>query len=208
MFKKLLPKEDRFFSLFREHANTIAEGIDLFESLLTNYSEREELTIRIKEAEHRADQIAHEIFGLLNTVFVTPFDREDIQSFANHMDDIIDLVEKAGNRMNIYDMPSLPDHVREVTDILKKAFSELLTAVGMLSDLKRKDEILKICINVNSLENEGDVVLRRALRDLFDNPVDPFSLIKQKEIYELLESAIDRCEDLAHVIETILVKYA
>jgi len=208
MFKKFLPREDRFFALFREHANVVVEGIDLFESLLENYSQRESLTARIKDAENRADTVAHKIFDLLNTVFVTPFDREDIRMVANHVDDIIDLVEKAGTRMNIYNMPSPPDSVREMTGILKKAFAELATAIGMLSELKRKEEILKRCIDVNSLENQGDVVHRRALRALFENPTDPFELMKQKEIYELLEAAIDRCEDLANVIETIIVKYA
>ncbi|MBU2451701.1 MAG: DUF47 family protein, partial [Proteobacteria bacterium] len=171
-------------------------------------SKRQELTARIKKTENRADDIAHEIFALLNSVFVTPFDREDIRMLANHTDDIVDMLEKAGTRMEIYNMPLPPDAVKEQIDILKRAFEKLAAAIGMLSDLKQKDAILKICIDVNSIENEGDMTLRRALHDLFENPSDPFLLMKQKEIYEHLEAAIDRCEDLANVIETIMIKYA
>ena len=198
----------RFFSLFRQHADIVAEGIGQFESLLADYSRREEQTALIKKTEGRADDIAHEIFGLLNTVFVTPFDREDIRMLTNHMDDVMDMLEKAGTRMEIYNMPSPPDAVLEQTGILKRAFGELSAAIGMLGDLKQKDAILKICIDVNSIENEGDLVLRSALHRLFENPADPFLVMKQKEIFEHLEAAIDRCEDLANVIETILIKYA
>lgn len=208
MFKRFLPKEDRFFILFRQHADIVAEGINQFELLLADYSKREEQTALIKKIEGRADDVAHEIFGLLNTVFVTPFDREDIRMLTNYMDDVMDMMEKAGTRMEIYNMPSPPDAVREQTGILKRAFEELSAAIGMLGDLKQKDAILKICIDVNSIENEGDLVLRSALHRLFENPVDPFLVMKQKEIFEHLEAAIDRCEDLANVIETILIKYA
>jgi hypothetical protein len=207
MFKKFLPKEDRFFTLFKQHANIVVEGIDLFELLLMDYTQRDGLASRIKTVENKADDIAHEIFELLNRVFVTPFDREDIKALTNHMDDIIDMVEKAGTRMEIYNILSPPPAALELTKVLKKAFSKLFQAVGMLSDLKQKEVILNICIDVNSIENQGDAVLHRALKILFKSPSDPFLLIKEKEIYELLEGAIDKCEDLANVIETILIKY-
>jgi predicted phosphate transport protein (TIGR00153 family) len=208
MFKRFLPKEDRFFTLFRQHADIVSEGIDQFESLLADYSRREELTALIKKTEERADDIAHKVFGLLNTVFVTPFDREDIRMLTNNLDDVMDMLEKAGTRMEIYNMPLPLDSVCEQTRILKRAFAKLSAAIGMLGDLKQKDAILKICIDVNSIENEGDLVLRSSLRLLFENPTDPFLVMKQREIFEHLEAAIDRCEDLANVIETILMKYA
>ncbi|OGR12623.1 MAG: hypothetical protein A2097_12155 [Desulfobacula sp. GWF2_41_7] len=208
MLKRFLPKEDRFFTLFRQHAAIVAEGIDQFESLLADYSRREELTVLIKKTEERADDIAHEVFELLNTVFVTPFDREDIRMLTNNLDDVMDMLEKAGTRMEIYNMPSPPDAVCRQTRILKRAFAKLASAIGMLGDLKQKKAILDICIDVNSIENEGDLVLRSALHLLFENPTDPFLVMKQREIFEHLEAAIDRCEDLANVIETILIKYA
>ncbi len=208
MFKRFLPKENRFFPLFRKHADIVVEGIEQFESLLKDYSKKEELRAVIKETEGRADDVAHEVFGLLNTVFVTPFDREDIRMLTNNLDDVMDMLLKAATRMVIYNMTSVPDTVREQAAILKRAFAELAAAISMLGDLKQKDAILKICINVNSIENEGDRVLRLALQLLFENPTDPILLIKQKEVYEHMEAAIDRCEDLANVIETILIKYA
>lgn len=193
MFKKFLPKEDRFFTLFKQHANMVIEGIDLFELFFKDYSKRDELAARIKKVENNADDIAHEIYDLLNRVFVTPFDREDIRALTNHMDDIIDMVEKAGTRMEIYNIVCPPDAARELAQVLKNAFSKLGEAIGLLSDLKQKEKILKICVDVNQIENQGDAVLRQALKILFENPSDPFQLMKEKEIYELLEDAIDRC---------------
>lgn len=209
MFKNLLPKENRFFTLFNQHAGAVLEGIALFESMLDQSPGKKSVTGPLKEIETRADDIAHQIFELLNSVFVTPFDREDIKALINHLDDIIDMVEKAGSRMEIYQITSPPETIRKQTDILKRAVTELATAIRLLVDLKQKDKILTICIHVNSIENEGDTELRNALQTLFNTPgIDPVELIKKKEIFELLEDAIDRCEDLANVIETILIKYA
>ena len=206
MLRKLLPKEHRFFNLFQDQANAIRQGLDLFELLLSDYTRRGELAKQIKAAENRADDIAHEIFQLLNNTFVTPFDREDIQLLVNRMDDVMDMVEKASARLEIYDVPGPPPAVSEMLRILKKAFLDLSEAVGLLRDWKQRDRILRICVEVNRLENEGDALLRGSLRRLFKESSDPFYLIKVKEIYESLEEAIDRCEDLANIIETILMK--
>jgi len=208
MFKKLLPKENRFFALFNEHCAIVVQGLEIFDALQEKQADKSKLNRQLKDIEHRADNIAHQVFELLNTVFVTPFDREDIRSLIHHMDDIMDMIEKAGIRLQIYqiDMPS--QTVKNQFLILKKAFLKLQEAIGLLSNLKHKDVILDICIQVNSIENEGDQVLRQALARLFQTPgIDPLLLIKKKEIYERLESAIDLCEDLANVIETILIKH-
>jgi predicted phosphate transport protein (TIGR00153 family) len=208
MFKKLLPREHRFFELFEKQTSVIKKGLDLFELLLREYSRREELTKQIKDVENDADAVAHQIYRLLNNTFVTPFDREDIQTLVNRMDDVMDLLEKASVRMEIYDMPDPPVNVGEMLVILKKAFNKLSSAVGMLRDWKHRDEIFQICVEVNSLENEGDALLRMSLEHLFKEASDPFYVIKAKEIYESLEEAIDRCEDLSNVIETIIIKNA
>ncbi len=208
MLKKLLPRENRFFELFEQQTIVIQEGLHLFEELLKNYSRRKVLTKQIKDIENEADNIAHDIFNHLNNTFVTPFDREDIQLLVNRMDDVIDLVEKAGARMEIYDLPAPPEAVREMLGILKKAFDKLSDAIGMLTDLKHREKILQICVEVNSIENEGDALLREVLEKLFKDASDPFYVIKAKEIYESLEEAIDRCEDLANIIETVIIKNA
>lgn len=209
MFKKFLPKENLFFTLLNEHCALIVQGLEIFEALQEKQANKPELNRQLKDVEHQADNIAHQIIELLNTVFVTPFDREDIRSLIHHMDDIIDMIEKAGIRLQIYhiDLPS--QTVKDLFLILKKAFLELQEAISLLSSLKHKESIMNKCIQANSIENEGDQVLKQALAKLFETPgIDPLLLIKKKEIYELLESAIDRCEDLANVIETILIKHA
>jgi predicted phosphate transport protein (TIGR00153 family) len=208
MFKKLLPKERRFFELFEQQAALIKKGLDLFELLLQNYSRRKELTQQIKDVEDDADAVAHQIIQLLNNTFVTPFDREDIQTLVNRMDDVMDMIEKANARMDIYDLPAPPENIDKMLAILKKAFDRISSAVGMLRDWKHREEIFQICVEVNSLENQGDAVLRTSLERLFKEASDPFYVIKAKEIYESLEDAIDRCEDLSNVIETIMIKNA
>ncbi len=208
MFKKLLPKERRFFELFEQQAAVIKKGLDLFELLLQEYSRRKELTKQIKDIENDADAVAHQIIQLLNNTFVTPFDREDIQTLVNRMDDVMDLLEKASARMEIYDLPAPPENIGEMVTILQKAFDRISSAVGMLRDLKHREAIFQICVEVNSLENQGDAVLRKSLERLFKEASDPFYVIKAKEIYESLEDAIDRCEDLSNVIETIIIKNA
>jgi predicted phosphate transport protein (TIGR00153 family) len=208
MFKKFLPTEHRFFDLFEKQAVVIVRGLELFESLIKEYSRRQELTKRIKDVENEADAVAHQIYQLLNNTFITPFDREDIQMLVNRMDDVIDLVEKASARMQIYDLSSPPENIGAMLAILQKAFDKISAAIGMLRDWKHREAIFQICVEVNSLENQGDTLLRASLEHLFKDASDPFYVIKAKEIYESLEDAIDRCEDLANIIETILIKNA
>ena len=208
MFNKLLPKEHRFFELFKQQTAVIKKGLDLFELLLREYSRREELTKQIKEMENDADTVAHQIYRLLNNTFVTPFDREDIQMLVDRMDDVMDLLEKASTRMKIYDLPAPPENIGEMITILQKAFDKLSSAVGMLRDWKQRDAIFQICVEVNSLENQGDTLLRASLERLFKESSDPFYVIKAKEIYESIEDAIDRCENISNVIETIIIKNA
>ncbi|MFH1999143.1 MAG: DUF47 family protein [Planctomycetota bacterium] len=208
MFKKLLPREDRFFALLEQQAEAIQHGLDRFHFLLRNYDKRLQISREIKELESKADDVAHAIFQLLSNSFVTPFDREDIQRLTDHMDDVLDHVEATSARMEIYDLPEPTEEVHEMSRVLQEAFSKVTSAVGKLRSWKNRDEILKICVEVNSLENEGDSLLRRALHGLFKDATDPLHVIKMKEIYENLEDAIDHCEDLANVIETIMIKNA
>jgi predicted phosphate transport protein (TIGR00153 family) len=208
MFSKLLPKEKTFFELFKVQSSVITKGLVLFEELLNDYGRQEELMPLIKTVEEEADEVAHRIFRLLNNSFVTPFDREDIQALVHRMDDVMDLAEKASSRMAIYVLPVPPKGVNDMAAVLKSAFGLIAQAVTMLDDWKHKEAILKICIEVNSLENQGDVLLREALQRLFERQTEALYVIKAKEIYESLEEAIDRCEDLANIIETILIKNA
>ncbi|MBN2243978.1 MAG: DUF47 domain-containing protein [Acidobacteria bacterium] len=206
MLKKLLPKEDVFFTLFEQQAETIGRGLLLFELLIKEYSRLGELNVRIKAVENESDEIAHKIYNLLNNTFITPFDREDIRMLAHRMDDVMDLTEKAAARMKIYDLAAPPVNTDRMLVIIRKAFGKITSAIRMLREQKNYRTILQLCVEVNSLENEGDTVLRESLARLFRETSDPIYLIKAKEIYESLEEATDRCEDLANILETILMK--
>ncbi len=208
MFRKFLPKEERFFEYFEQQTDAILRGLDLFAEMLKDYPNRQAYCARIKEVENQADQIVHHIFQLLNNTFVTPFDREDIKRLVHRLDDVLDFAEDASARMEIYDIQSVPDAVRSLVDILRESFRSLAQAIPMLKNLKHRKEIDRCLIEVNRLENTGDSVLRDALRKLFREESNPITVIKLKEILESLEEAIDRCEDVANTIETILIKNA
>jgi predicted phosphate transport protein (TIGR00153 family) len=208
MLRRLLPKERRYFALFEQQTEIIREGLALFCSMLRDGGERNAAVSRIKEIEHQADGVAHEIFRQLSNSFITPFDREDIQLLAQRLDDVIDLVEATAARMQIYDITDPPEEVIAMAEVLRRAFDRVADAIGKLEHRKHRDEILAVCVEVNSLENEGDTVLRRALERIFRPGADPLHVIKIKEIVENLEIAVDRCEDLADVLETILLKNA
>lgn len=208
MLKKLLPKERLFFELFEQQAAAIGRGLKLSQTLINDYSRLAELNVELKAVEDESDGIAHNIYNLLNNTFVTPFDREDIRMLAHRMDDVMDLIEKACARMELYDMAAPPVDVDHMLVIIQKAFDKIAKAVAMLHQQKNYEAIMQLCVEVNSLENEGDALLRKSLARLFREASDPFYLIKAKEIYESLEEATDRCEDLANILETILIKNA
>jgi predicted phosphate transport protein (TIGR00153 family) len=208
MLKKLLPKEDVFFDLFEQQAEAIGRGLQLFELLIKEYSRLGELNVKIKAVENESDEIAHKIYNLLNNTFVTPFDREDIRLLAHRMDDVMDLTEKVAARMQLYDVTAPPVNTDRMLVIIRNAFDKITSAIHMLREQKNYRTILQLCVEVNSLENEGDTVLRESLARLFRETSDPIYLIKAKEIYESLEEATDRCEDLANIIETLLLKNA
>ena len=208
MFKKLLPTENHFFELFEQQTAVIGRGLELFGVLLREYSRRNELNIQIKAIENESDDVAHEVFNLLNNTFVTPFDREDIRMLVHRMDDVMDLIEKSAARMQIYDLPAPPVNTDRMHVVIQKAFEKISNAISMLQNHKHHKEILKLCVEINSLENDGDAILRESLAHLFQEASDPFYLIKAKEIYESLEEATDRCEDVANILETILIKNA
>ena len=208
MLKKLLPKEDVFFDLFEQQAEAIGRGLQLFEVLIKEYSRLEELNVKIKAIEDESDEIAHKIYNLLNNTFVTPFDREDIRLLAHRMDDVMDLTEKVSARMQLFDLAAPPVNTDRMLVIIRNAFDKITSAIRMLREQKNYKTILQLCVEVNSLENEGDTVLRESLADLFRETSDPVYLIKAKEIYESLEEATDRCEDLANILETLLLKNA
>ncbi len=205
---RFFPRDEKFFDLFENAAEKIEEGIDALLNLLDDYTDLAEKVKKIKQLEHEADQITHQTIDKLNRTFITPIDREDIHELITKMDDIMDFVEAASQRLWLYRVQKPTPEIKELTLTLQKAMNVVKQAIKDLRDLKNPQLILKSCIEVNTVENEGDLLLRKAMTSLFDNVPDPVNIIKLKEIYEIVEMAIDRCEDVANIIEGVVLKNA
>jgi len=204
----LLPKEEKFFKLFEAQAAYNTEAVKAFKELVKNWDPQSSAFERIREIEHEADITTHEIFDKLNRTFITPFDREDIHQLASEMDDIVDMVQSLCNRMHLYHIRNSTPDLVQLIDILDQATDAIRKAIGDLQDKDKTRRVLDYCIEINRLENTGDHARDMALSKLFEGQPDPIDVIKWKEIYELVEAAVDRCEDIANTIETILVKQA
>jgi len=210
IIRKLLPQENQYFKLFTTNISNIHEAASDLRKLLDakTTSERKILTSKIEDAEHRGDQITHEIFADLSKTFVTPIDREDIHALASELDDIHDLMEDLAIRAMLYEVHEFPPEFRDLTDTLLRAVDDLVIAVPLLNDMKNVDKILSACEHVNTCENAGDDIYHNAIARLFKDVKDPIELIKLKEILSDIEEAIDKCEHVANVIEGVVVKYA
>ena len=203
---QLFPREERFFDYFDRASEKIVKGARLFNEMMQDLSRAEEKARQIKDVEHEADHITHETVAKLHTTFVTPIDREFIYSLITKMDDILDLIDAACERVFLYKIKTSTPEVIELVNILGKATEQVAQGVRGLRDLKHSRSILDICIEINRLENEGDRIYRNALSVLFNSSSDPVEIIKWKDVYETLEDAIDRCEDIANVLEGIVLE--
>ncbi len=205
---RIIPKEEKFFDLFEELADKIEEGANFFLAMAKSYEYSEANIGRLKQIEHEADAITHTTYAKMHTTFLTPLDREDIYALVNKMDSIIDMIEASAMRMNLYKVkrPS-SEKIIELAQILVRAVSKIKLIVHAMRDMKNARMILDACVEVNTLENDGDVVLRTAIAKLFEHEKDVFELIKWKEIFERLEEAIDVCEDVSNIAEGIVLKH-
>jgi hypothetical protein len=208
MLRRLLPREDDFFALFERHAALTVEGATEFQRLVSGDHNVGAIARRIKELEHETDVITHTCVERLHKTFITPFDRDDIHRLITRMDDVMDFIDSAAARIATYEVGDMTRPVQELADVLVKSTRALASAVAGLRDLKRPQAIIDACIEVNRLENEGDEILRSAVGRLFREAGDPLHVMKWKEIYEVLESATDRCEDVANTIEGVVLEHA
>ncbi|HEY7472588.1 MAG TPA: DUF47 family protein [Gemmatimonadota bacterium] len=208
MLKKLLPRETDFFEFFERHAATTVRGCRELLELATEGRDFEARARRIKDVEHEADSITHDCVEALHRTFITPLDRDQIHMLISRMDDIMDYVETVSDQCVLYNIDHMTPDARELAAVLLESTEQIEGAVKGLRDMKHASAILERCIDVNRLENKGDELLRRAVARLFDEEKDPVSIIKWKEIYENLESATDRCEDVANIIEGIVLENA
>jgi predicted phosphate transport protein (TIGR00153 family) len=212
MFGKLLPREGNFFELFDTHGNRIVDGARAFLSMIHNYGDlalREKYAEEVFAAERAADKVTAEVNRLLHKTFITPIDREQIHSLINTMDDVVDLLQDATETMQLYDVRAMTDEVIRLGEISVKCCERVQHAVSLISQLSKPsahEAALKTCEEIDRLESDADRVMRAAMSKLFREEVDVRELIKLKTIYELLESISDRCEDVANLIEGIVLE--
>lgn len=208
MLRWLLPREEDFFGLFENHAALTVEGAKQMRRLVQGDQNFRAVAARIKEIEHETDVITHRCVEHLHKTFITPLDRDDIHTLITRMDDIMDFIEAAAISVTLYELTEMTEPVRALAEVLVQSTEQVAIAVAGLRDLKRSDAIIQACIEVNRLENEGDEILRGALADLFRGATDPLLVLKWKEVYEALENATDRCEDVANIIEGVVLENA
>jgi hypothetical protein len=202
---RFIPRETKFFDLFEEMANNLTTGARQLRDLLQNYTDVSAGVQRIKGTEHKGDEIAHAVFVKLNSSFITPFDREDIHMLASSLDDVLDFINAAADRLTTYKITNPPEAAVELATIILRQAEELAKAVALL---EKGDTLLEYCVEVNRLENEADSVSRHAIGRLFETETNPIQLIKHKELLEVLEMATDKAEDVANVMETVVLKSA
>ena len=207
MLKRFLPKETDFFIMFEKAALNVNKSAIILLEMMEDLSIADIKAKEIYEAEQEGDMLTHEIMRKLNKTFLTPVDREDIHSLANNVDDVIDLVWAVADRTVLFKLDSAPPEAVELCKTLLETTEYISKAVGCLKD-KKYSYIQEYCIEINSLENKGDRIFREALVKLFDNIKDPILVIKWKEVYEHLEEAHDTCEDVANILESIVLKHA
>lgn len=201
----LIPRERKFYDLFNQEIANIVDATNLLVELLDNPSDAGQRQHRIRGLEHDGDELTHQIVRDLNRVFVTPFDREDIYALTSSLDDVLDYVEEVSETIGLYDVRQVPRPMLEMGSFLLRATKELQEAISKLESLK---DLEKHWTEVNRLENLGDQVERTAVGELFRNGTEPIQVMKLKDLYTLLEAGLDTCEDVANVLESIVIKNA
>ena len=203
---RLLPHDASFFAHFEHQGKKTVEGCRAFLEMVEQPGNMEARAERVKQIEHECDEITHAVVEALHKTFITPIDRNDIYRLITKMDDIMDYVEAAADRLALYDIPTMTKEAGELARCLVDSAEHVLGAVSSIRDLGKPNGILQHCIEINRLENVADGILRSALARLFREERDPIAVIKWKEIYETLESATDRCEDVANIIEGVVLE--
>lgn len=211
MFGSLIPREGKFFDLFDQHAAHISTGGRELAALMENYGDaklRQRSIEAIDRAERAADKITHETVQLLHKTFVTPFDRDGIHALISRMDDVLDLTQDVAESAMLYDLQHITPEVHQLAEINQMCCDRVKSAVALLKDMSNAQTILKICTEIDKLESDADRVMRSAMSKLFRDEADVRQLIKLKAIYELLEAVSDRCEDVANLIEGVVLENA
>src|SRR5690242_10944313 len=202
---RLIPREKKFYRMFADVAQNLTDGARILHDILKNPDGPADRVPKLQAVEHRGDEMTHTVIRMLNQTFITPFDREDIHRLSSSLDDVLDFVNAAAVRMTLYRIDSPTQVAADLAGLIVRQSQELSKAVALLDD---NQQLLEHCVEVNRLENEADRVSRRAIAELFEREKDPIQLIKMKELYEVLETATDKAEDAANVLEAVVLKSA
>lgn len=205
---RFIPREEKFFDMFIAQAANVVEGATALKDLLEDYTDTDQKRMKIEKLENNGDEICHKIIEKLNTTFITPMDREDIHALASALDDIMDYINATSQRLHLYAVDSVRDDAKALANIILRAAEETEALTASMKDMKNVKSMKARWIEVNRLENEGDIVSRNAIASLFVKEMNPIDVIKWKELYEHLETAIDKCEDAANIVEAVALKNA
>jgi uncharacterized protein len=206
MLGRLMPREGKFFDLFNAHAERIFDGARELAAMIGTFKDLDAHAQRIDAAERAADKVTHETISLLHKTFITPFDRDQIHQLITTMDDILDLIQDVAESIALYDLHSVTPEARQLAEICQMCCDRVQTAVGLLTNVKQSSAILKCCEEIDRLESDADRVMRAALQKLFRDETDVKQILKLRVIYDLLETITDRCEDVANVVEGIVLE--
>jgi len=203
-----MPNEGKFFDLFVQHGELCVKGAKEMVALMTNFDDLENRVHAIEGIEKQADKVTYETLDMLHKTFITPLDRDDIHKLITRMDDILDLLEDAGQTISLYDIKAVTPEAKRLAELCLACTEKVKTAVGLLHSMDNSGQILSVCEEIDRLESDADHVMRAAMSKLFRDEPDVRNLIKLKAIYEILETVTDRCEDVANIIEGIIVENA
>jgi predicted phosphate transport protein (TIGR00153 family) len=209
LLEKMMPRSDDFFTFFEAQAATAVEGAVLLKALLDDFTDVQKKAQAIKDVEHKADDITHQAFKKLYTNFITPFDRSEIHELLSKIDDVLDLTDAAAERLSLYDLDQSIPESRELAGILVAQTRKMEEAVKGLRDMKKDPtRILEACKEINVIENQADTLTRKTMAMLFKRGNDPLHVMKWKEIIDFIETATDRAEDVANIIEGVVLEHA
>ena len=205
---RLVPRETKFFDMFAEMTSNLMDGANVLKGLFQNYSDVPVAVQKIKDIEHKGDDMTHAVVIKLNQTFITPFDREDIHYLASALDDIADYIFASAKKINFYKVNPNDPGIQKMADLIEQAAEQIKNAVLELRDMKNMRAITDALVKVNSIENQADDIFDLSIDRLFETEPDAKEVIKKREIYQVMEIVTDKCEDAGNVIESIIIKYA
>ena len=204
----LMPQEFEFFDLLEKEASSAIEAVTCFREAIINKKVDQKVLDKIHAIEHRGDQITHDIIDKLNRTFITPFDREDIHSLAHELDSVVDISHSIINRIVLYKIEEVKDDLTKFAELIEKSTLEIAKAIKGLRTVKKQDAIRTACIEIHRIENLGDQLRDSAISSLFETCKNPVDIIKWKDIFEDAEHVLDKCEDVANIIQGLMVKHS